>query len=376
MPFDHTANPMESAASGQAAVAPEAPAMPHAEPDTGSGSLFISVIVPVRNEARFIERTLERLLAQNYDPEYFEVLVVDGESTDGTPAIVERLTATHANLRLLHNPRRLSSAARNIGVRNARGDVVLVVDGHCEVRDREHLTRLADAFQRSSADAIGRPQPLDIAGATALQRAIAVVRSSRLGHHPDSLIYSNREAFAPAKSVAVAYRRTVFEQIGYFDEAFDACEDVELNHRLDCAGLTCFFTPDVAIHYAPRTTLHGLFRQLVRYGRGRVRLLRKHPDTFSILPFVPGMFVAGLLLGPLTAFIWPPLGTVYLSVLLLYALIVLAVSAANSRRIGIRERMLLPLVFAAVHLGSGVGQLWELVYPTRLAAVSPDMAGG
>jgi succinoglycan biosynthesis protein ExoA len=372
MPFDLPVKVMETTEGGQTVVAPQAPATPQADKGTASGRLFISVVVPVRNEARFIERTLERLLTQYYDPACFEVLVIDGESNDGTPAIVERLSAKHANLRLLHNPRRLSSAARNIGIRNARGDVLLVVDGHCEVRAREHLARLADAFQRSGADAVGRPQPLDTAGATSLQRAIAVVRASRLGHHPDSLIYSNREGFVPARSVAVAYRRTVFERIGCFDEAFDACEDVELNHRLDRAGLTCFFTPAVAIHYVPRTTLRGLFRQLVRYGRGRLQLLRKHPETFSVLPLVPGMFVAGVFLGPLAALVWPPLGIVYLSVLLIYALIVLAFSAANSRRIGIRERILLPPVFATVHLGSGVGQLWELVCPTRLSAAPPE----
>ena len=169
--------------------------------------LFISAIVPVRNEARFIERTLTQLLAQDYDPERFEVLVVDGQSTDGTPEVVARFAAQHENVRLFANPRRLSSAARNIGIRNARGDAVLIVDGHCELDDRHYLTRLADAFQRSGADCIGRPQPLDVSGASRLQRAISAARSSWLGHHSDSYIYSSAAGFVPAKSVAVAYRR-------------------------------------------------------------------------------------------------------------------------------------------------------------------------
>ena len=83
------------------------------------------------------------------------------------------------------------------------------------------------------------------------------------------------EGFVPPQSVAIAYRREVFDRIGLFDERFDACEDVEFNQRADEAGLTCFFTPRVAVHYHPRSTLSGLFRQMARYGRGRVRLARR-----------------------------------------------------------------------------------------------------
>ncbi len=82
-------------------------------------TLFVSVIVPVRNEARHIERTLEQLTGQDYNRDYFEIIVIDGESTDGTSALVEKLAAAYGNIRLLTNPKRLSSAARNIAVREA-----------------------------------------------------------------------------------------------------------------------------------------------------------------------------------------------------------------------------------------------------------------
>src|SRR5204863_2792068 len=101
---------------------------------------------------------------------------------------------------------------------------------------------------------------LDVRGATRLQRAIAAARASRLGHQPDSHIYSAAEGFVPPQSVAVAYRRSVFERVGLFDENFDACEDVELNHRVARAGLRCYFTPRVAVHYYPRSSLTCMFR--------------------------------------------------------------------------------------------------------------------
>jgi succinoglycan biosynthesis protein ExoA len=328
---------------------------------------FISVIVPVRNEAAFLDATLNELLGQRYDPGRFEVLVADGGSTDATRAVVAALQRRHANLRLLDNPRRWSSAGRNVALAAARGDLVLLIDGHCELDNPHYLSELASAFARSGADCVGRPQPLDVTRATSLQRAIAAARASPLGHHPDSFIYSEREGPAPPQSVAVAYRREVFERIGPFDETFDACEDVELNHRAALAGLRCFFTPRVRVRYHPRASLAGVFRQMERYGRGRVRLLRKHPDTFSLKSLLPGAFLAGVVLGPLLAWLWPALWLVYGGVLGLYALTVLLFSvglAARERRAELLPW--LPLVFAAIHAGAGAGILREwLAGPSR-----------
>jgi len=325
---------------------------------------FITVVMPVRNEARFIERTLAQLVTQSYDPERFEIIVVDGQSTDGTPERVAKFVKQYGNVRLYTNPRRLGSAARNVAFRHARGDVVVIVDGHCELEDDRYLAKLASAFDRSGADCIGRPQPLDIPGASTLQRAIAAARSSWLGHHPDSHVYSSQEGFVPAGSVAVAYRRSVFEQVGCFDERFDACEDVELNHRIDRAGLRCFFTPEVAIHYAPRTTLRGLFRQLVRYGRGRVRLARKHPETFSFGILPPPMLVAGLVAGLPLSFAASWLAMAYLAAVVLYATILAAASASAALRWrSVCLLFWLPLVFLTIHVASGMGMLLELFLP-------------
>ncbi|WP_165229459.1 glycosyltransferase family 2 protein [Aquisphaera insulae] len=328
---------------------------------------FITVVVPVRNEAPFIARTIQQLAGQDYRTDRFEVLVIDGGSTDATRSIAESLASRHSNLRVLENPRRLSSAARNIGIREARGELIVVVDGHCELEGRRYLRDLADAFARSGADCIGRPQPLDVTGATPLQRAIAAARSSWLGHHPDSFIYSTEEQFVPAQSVAVAYRREVFDRVGAFDERFDACEDVELNHRLDRAGVRCFFTPTAQVRYFPRSSLLGLFRQMSRYGRGRVRLLRKHPETFSPGGLIPAAWLMGLSVGPLLAMTWPPLWWIYGGTIAVYLLAVLATSAviAAQRR---EPRLLgwLPLVFSTVHAGAGWGALAEFVAGCRL----------
>jgi succinoglycan biosynthesis protein ExoA len=321
---------------------------------------FISVIIPVRNEAAHIEKTLHQILHQHFDAKRFELMVIDGQSTDDTWAIVSNLQKAHDNLFLLTNPQRWSSAGRNVGVRAARGDIVVIIDGHCDLDNEDYLIHLAHAFERSGADCVGRPQPLDVPGANPFQQAIAIARSSRLGHHPDSFIYSDVESYVPPQSVAVAYRREVFDRVGLFDESFDACEDVEFNHRVAQAGFRCFFTPRVQVRYFPRENWRSLLRQMIRYGRGRMRLLLKHPDTATLGCMVPALLVGGLATGPI-AWLSPWLLAPYLTGLTMYGLMVVGFSMALTWQAkNIRLFPWLPLVFVTVHVGAGLGLLQEL----------------
>ena len=346
--------------------------------------LFISVIIPVRNESSHIEEVLDRLLEQNYDSDKYEILVIDGRSDDDTCEKVAQYAEKHPQVRLLDNPKRLSSGARNVGVQNARGDVVLLVDGHCIIDSKEMFRNVDAAFQSSGADCLGRPQPLELSHAGAMQLSIAAARRSPIGHHPDSFIYAGQPCFSPAISVAVAYRKEVFEKVGLFDENFDAAEDCEFNHRIDQAGLKCYFTPDIAVRYVPRATLGGLAKQLIRYGKGRVRLSRKHPETFSWKSFLPAVFVAGLILGVILCLLWglsallgmqhsPGIGLLkfacctYIGIVAFYS----AVVFLESFRIAFSLRksfyyFLLPPVFVTIHVASGWGLLKEYLLPNGI----------
>lgn len=268
---------------------------------------FISIIVPVRNEARFISTTLERIFVQDYPRSRFEVILIDGQSEDATVDLAWQAAIRHPDVSFFcySNERRLSSAARNIGVARSKGEYILIIDGHVDIPGTDLLKNAARVIQETGAHVIGRPQRLSATGLSDTQQLIAAVRGSRIGHAQDSHIYSENGGWVSPASVAVMYHRDLFKHYGLFDESFDAAEDLEFNTRLERAGWRCYTSPSLEVFYYPRESLKGLFRQMRRYGLGRARLwlkLRTFPSVSSLAPLalttgLPGSVLLGLL-GP------------------------------------------------------------------------------
>jgi len=346
---------------------------------------FITVVMPVRNEARFIADTLGQLRGQDYPKDRFEILVADGMSDDGTRDIVSRIAAEDGRVRLLDNPQKRSSAGRNVGFKAGQGDYFVVVDGHCHIPDDQFLRNISDCFEKSGAHCLGRPQPLDPPGLTPFQQSVALARASRLGHGGDSLIYGEFEGFASPVSNGAAYRREVFEKVGYVDETFDACEDVEFNYRVGQAGLKAYTSPKLTVRYYPRENLTALVGQMRRYGRGRTRLYRKHPALLSPSALVPACFAGGVaafvaLLGLDLAFGLSAFLTFVFFVLglalLAYAVLVGMATVRICRENGWGHAWRVPLVFLAVHGGLGLGMWEEVLLPMRRYLVRSRRADG
>lgn len=317
---------------------------------------LISIVVPVRNEERDLGSTLDALLTQQYPQSRFEILVVDGDSQDGTPALVAGYAERSASIRPLRNPRRGVAAGRNIGFRAARGELIVIVDGHSIVDGPRWLSKLASAFAETGADCVGYPQVLAVNGSS-MQRAVALARASAVGRHPDSFNYTAGSGFVPAYGAAVAYRRAVFDVVGGFDESFDAAEDMELNYRVDRAGLRCFFTSAISARYQPRATSAALFRQQWRYGRGRVRLWRKHRGTFALTTFFPAILMSALAAGLYML----PKGRAYAVLAASYPVAMAVVAALTAFRAAApRLFPAIALALGAIHAGAACGVLWEL----------------
>lgn len=334
---------------------------------------FITVVMPVRNEARFIGDTLGQLLGQDYSADKYEIIVADGMSDDGTREIVLDLAKVHPQVHLLDNQKRLSSAGRNVGFKSGRGDYFLVVDGHCYIPDNQLLRNIADCFEKSGADCLGRPQPLDPPGLTDFQKSVALARASRLGHGGDSLIFGDYEGFASPVSNGAAYSRKVFETVGYVDENFDAAEDVEFNYRVEQAGFKCYTSPKLTIRYYPRENLRGLFRQMTRYGKGRRKFTRKHPKALTVNQLIPAAFVAALTVLILTFVLY--LLTTSVTALLIvvgisfvcYLILVMAETIKIMFRDGLKKAVFIPSIFFVIHFALGYGFLNETYRAFRLA---------
>lgn len=275
------------------------------------GSPVVSVVLPVLNEARDLPVLLAQLREQETAPGDLEIVVSDGGSTDGTQDLVQRLAADWPPLRLVHNPGRRSGPGRNAGARASRGRYIIFLDGHCALPRTDWIRRHAELFESTGADCLCRPQSLLGMARGSWAATIATARHSPLGHNPGSDIYSDQPGFTNPDTAGAAYRRTVFDALGGYDERFDACEDVEFNHRVGRAGYRAYCHPDLRVDYRPRATLAGLFSQMRRYGRGRAHLIGRHGQlpvplvalTLAglgalALPFlIPGVRGVGLTLG-------------------------------------------------------------------------------
>lgn len=232
--------------------------------------------------------------------------------------------------------------------------MVLFIDGHCEIPDPFLLVNLAELFGRTSADIICRPQPLDATGIDNFQKAVAIARASPLGHNPSSFIFSTKEdGFVNPDSSGAAYTRRVFEQIGYYDESFDACEDVDFNLRARKSGLRAYTSPRVTVRYFPRETLGSLFRQMMRYGRGCARLFMRHPrDAFTGAVLLGVPLVISVALALLSPF-YGLAGLFLLSLACGYVIFVALGSFLLSRQtgsVGLTSAIFFSLM--TIHLGS------------------------
>jgi succinoglycan biosynthesis protein ExoA len=321
----------------------------------GSRRPIVSVVLPVRNEGRFIASVLQSLADQEFPREDFEVIVVDGQSTDDTVAVASTFADHFANFRIIENTRRLSSAARNLGYKSSTGEFILYVDGHCHIPSKRLIADMVEIFRRTGVDALCRPQPLTARPQTWFQQAVSLARSSPLGHALDSTIYGNQERVVPAASSGAMYRREVFEKIGEYDESFDACEDVEFNTRVDKAGLKAMISPALTVEYAARSSLRGLFRQLYRYGYGRCKLFRKHPSTLGVGTLIPVIFTLGLFFLPFAWLVSLKAGIILSVPYALYLVTDFAVSLSIARKHRFSLIFILPAIFFTIHFSFGIG---------------------
>jgi succinoglycan biosynthesis protein ExoA len=332
---------------------------------------FVSVILAVRNEERYIARALDAVLRQSYPHGALEILVVDGCSDDGTREVVMSLAMRDPRVHLLHNPLRRVAGGLNVGLRAARGAVIVRVDGHCVIPP-DYLATCVRRLRAGEADCAGGPVRAE--GETTMGRAIARAMSTPFG--------VGGAAFRWASAVREvdhlpfgAWRRGVFKIIGEFDETLVRNQDDELSDRLRRHGGRILMDPAIPVRYFSRTRLAGLWRQYLGYGFWKVRVIRRRGGwPASPRHLVPAVFV-GAVLGSLVAAAATRVWFLPACVLGPYAAYLLVATAQSLARLRDRAALLVPCALAAMHVAYGVGFLQALVTPIERVPAAAPLAG-
>lgn len=329
---------------------------------TGKPSLaqpLVSVIMPVRNEAVFIEQSLGAVLSQDYPRDRLEILISDGMSTDETRALIKACSQKHPDIRLvvLENRGQIVSTGFNAALAQARGEVIIRVDGHTLI-EPDYVRQCMAALSRSGADNVGGP--MKARSDNPFGRAVALATSSPFGVGGARFHYSDREEWVDTVYLGAWPRRT-FERVGTFDEEMVRNQDDEFNYRLASLGGKILLTPQIKSHYYNRPTMASLWRQYFEYGYWKVRVMQKHLTQMRPRHFAPALFISILLATLLisVAFSW----ALYLALALAttYLFAVVTASILSVRRGRFESLSLLPIAFGILHFAYGSGFLIGLV---------------
>ena len=216
-------------------------------------SLFVTIAMPCLNEAAFIEACVASVRSQTYARDRIEILVADGGSTDGTCDALTRLTREDLRIRVLDNPDRIQAAGLNRILKEARGDVIVRMDVHCEY-EPDYVEKCVEVLERTGADNVGGAQRCR--GRTEFEKAVCAALGSPLGVGGAAYRSPDNEGYVDTVFLG-AYRRTVFSRIGPWDEGAITNEDAELNQRLVAAGGRIYLSREIVVHYTPRSSLAG-----------------------------------------------------------------------------------------------------------------------
>jgi glycosyltransferase involved in cell wall biosynthesis len=316
----------------------------------------LTVIVPCRNEARYVRACLDSILATAYPLDRMEILVVDGQSTDGTATIVREYAEQQPIVRLIDNPQRVVPSALNLGIREAQGAVIVRMDTHA-VYPPEYLPRLVLGLQQHNVDNVGGCMITLPADGTATAQAIAIALS-----HPFGVGNARFRIGAPKPQFVDTvpfgcYPRDVFERVGMFDEEMVRNQDDEFNNRILKKGGRILLLPDVVCYYYARGSFRQLGRMYYQYGAFKPLAARKAGRITTARQIIPAAFITALT-GTLAAALFLPWAAlVAAGIAGSYALGVLGCAVRVARTHGMRCAVAIAAVFPVIHTSYGLGFL-------------------
>lgn len=337
--------------------------------DTADAISGVSYVMPVLNEALYIESAIATVFHQDY-PGKKELILALGPSTDGTDDIVARLAAADPRISTVRNPEIDIPVGLNLAIRASRYPVIVRVDAHSEL-EPGYTSRALATLERTKAANVGGI--MHARGKTPFQAAAARGYNSRFGLGGARYHGSGEEGPAESAYLGV-FRRDVLAEVEYFDESLRRGEDWELNLRIRAAGHTVWFDPALKVTYWPRESWSKLARQFCATGIWRGELVRRYRGRNPWRFFVPPVLVLNVLASAILFVLqvagvvegWPSAvaSVVYLGPLA-YILLVLWLAFVADRGEKLLDRWFFVVVLPTMHLSWGVGFIIGLVRGAR-----------
>ena len=331
--------------------------------DKNMGDFRVSIVVPCYNEEKNIGDCLESLICQDYKKNHYEIVVVDGNSTDRTRDIVKQYQAKHENIRLLVNPKRTTSSNRNVGVNNAEYDYVALIDGDC-IAPKDWLKTLVEGYrthreQDESIVAVGGAN-MPPKRESKFVEAIGVSLNTFLGSFGSiqGKIYEAPKIVPSLATLNALYEKEKMLEVGLFDESLRSdAEDADFNFRLTQKGYKLLFLPNSFVWHKMRPTPRSWMKNMFRYGRGRALLLKKHRSTHSFLYLLPPLFILVMLSPLLSFFHW-----IFLLPLAYFPFIFLIsiYECLKTNKFALTFHVM--LAYISTHFAYGIGEIYGLFF--------------
>jgi glycosyltransferase involved in cell wall biosynthesis len=321
---------------------------------------LVSIVVPCFNEEQTIGQLLEAVYRQTWPREYLEVILADGLSTDQTRERIAQFAAScpELSVRVIDNPKRFIPAGVNLAIKAANGTYIVRLDAH-SVPEPEYVQRSIEDLMAGKGTNVGGLWLIEPGKPGWVARSIAIAGSHPLGAGDARYRYSNSAGEVDTVPFG-AFRRSLFDQIGFLDESLFTNEDYEFNVRIRANGGKIFFDPAIRSRYYSRSSLSALAAQYWRYGFWKWRMLRRFPGTLRWRQALPPLFVLGVISFSILSIWIPWVRIMLLAGLLLYLALLLAASIpAAWRNRDWRLMVGFPAAIVTMHFSWGAGFLWS-----------------
>ena len=312
--------------------------------------LKIDIVIPCLNEEKYIDACLKSILAQDYPKELIQTFVVDGMSEDGTRAIIKAWEIkSEGRIKLIDNPQRHTPIALNLGILAGKAEVLTILGAHAKLHP-DFCSRNVSALLENKQVACTGGLINNIHENTSA-KVISKAMSSPFGVGNARFRTGGKADYVDTVAFG-AYRRSVLDEIGYFDEALVRNQDDELNFRVTKAGYLIWFDPEIQSDYFVRASFSKLFKQYRQYGYWKVFVNKKHKQITSVRQLIPFFFVLYCALGLLSCFNQLTFSA-WLSGLAIYA--AGAFIAAIPKSENLKEWLQIAFVFLILHFSYGLG---------------------